>query len=131
MRRKELKWKYPAEYGVWNMMKQRCSNPNTSRYKSYGGRGIKVSPRWLGEQGFEHFIEDMGPRPENTQPREWSIDRIDSNKGYGRVFKCKKCGKTIHLECEEFEHVSEHIKKEHQFKLDYNTIIYGLCDKCS
>lgn len=44
--------------------------------------------------------------------------------------KCKKCGKTIHLYCEEFESVSNHIKEEHKFNLDNNTMIYGLCDKC-
>lgn len=45
--------------------------------------------------------------------------------------KCKKCGKTIHLNCEEFENARKHIKAEHKFNLDYNTIIYGICDKCS
>lgn len=45
--------------------------------------------------------------------------------------KCKKCGATTHLDCKEFENVNEHIKNEHKFKLDYNTIIYGVCDKCS
>lgn len=45
--------------------------------------------------------------------------------------KCKKCGEIIHLHCDEFENVSKHIMEEHKFKLDYNTIIYGLCDKCS
>jgi Fur family ferric uptake transcriptional regulator len=44
--------------------------------------------------------------------------------------KCKKCGKTIHLHCEEFENVNKHIKEEHKFNLDHNTIIYGLCDDC-
>ena len=44
--------------------------------------------------------------------------------------KCKVCGKIIHLNCKEFEDVSKHIKKEHKFNIDYNTIIYGLCDKC-
>ena len=44
--------------------------------------------------------------------------------------KCKKCGKIIHLHCEEFENVSSHIMKEHKFKIDYNTVIYGLCDNC-
>lgn len=44
--------------------------------------------------------------------------------------KCKKCGKTIHLDCEDFEEVNKHIQKEHKFKLDHNTIIYGLCEKC-
>ena len=45
--------------------------------------------------------------------------------------KCKKCGKIIHLHCREFENVSNHIQEEHSFKLDNNTIIYGICDKCS
>lgn len=44
--------------------------------------------------------------------------------------KCKKCGKTIHLDCEDLEKVNEHIQKEHKFKLDHNTIIYGICEKC-
>ena len=44
--------------------------------------------------------------------------------------KCKKCGETIHLDCKDFEEVNEHIQKEHKFKLDHNTIIYGLCEKC-
>ena len=44
--------------------------------------------------------------------------------------KCKKCGKTIHLDCEEFEEVNEHIQNEHKFKLDNNTIIYGTCNVC-
>ena len=44
--------------------------------------------------------------------------------------KCKKCGNTIHLHCHEFEDVNKHISKEHKFNLDYNTIIYGTCDKC-
>ena len=45
--------------------------------------------------------------------------------------KCKNCGKSLNLNCREFENVNNHIKKEHKFKLDYNTIIYGTCDKCS
>ena len=45
--------------------------------------------------------------------------------------KCKNCGKSMNLECKEFENVNQHIKREHKFKLDYNTIIYGTCSKCS
>lgn len=44
--------------------------------------------------------------------------------------KCKKCGKIMHLNCDEVENVNKHIRKEHKFNLDYNTIIYGTCDKC-
>lgn len=45
--------------------------------------------------------------------------------------KCKSCGKSLDLDCKEFEHVNQHIKEEHKFKLDCNTIIYGTCDNCS
>lgn len=44
--------------------------------------------------------------------------------------KCKKCGKTIHLECNTFDSVNNHINKEHGFNLDHNTIIYGTCENC-
>ena len=39
-------------YGVWNTMKQRCSNPNSPVYHRYGGRGIRVCARWM---SFENF----------------------------------------------------------------------------
>lgn len=45
--------------------------------------------------------------------------------------KCKKCGNTIHLDCKEFDEVNNHIKEEHKFNLDHNTIIYGVCDICT
>ena len=64
------------EYGVWNAMKNRCSNKNTSQYKYYGARGIKVCSKW--SNSFNSFLNDMGKRPfEGAQ-----IDRIDNNKGY-------------------------------------------------
>lgn len=45
--------------------------------------------------------------------------------------KCRNCGKAFDLKCQEFEDINEHIKKKHKFKLDNNTIIYGICDNCS
>lgn len=64
------------EYGAWRNMRDRCSNPNTSHYECYGGRGISICDRWM--NSFENFFEDMGPRP---SPRH-SIDRIDVNGNY-------------------------------------------------
>lgn len=58
-------------------MKGRCYDPRTNSFKYYGGRGITVCDRWLGEDGFEHFLTDMGERPEGK-----SIDRIDPNGNY-------------------------------------------------
>ena len=54
-------------------MLQRCSNSRCKDYKDYGGRGIKVCDRWLGPDGFENFLNDMGTRPKNG----YSLDRID------------------------------------------------------
>jgi len=65
-----------SEYGIWRAMVQRCTNKKDKSYKNYGGRGIIVCERWL---IFDNFYEDMGNRPSN-----WSIDRIDNNKGYSK-----------------------------------------------
>lgn len=48
------------EYRSWQMMKNRCLNPNARDYAYYGGRGISVCERWL---EFENFLADMGRRP--------------------------------------------------------------------
>jgi hypothetical protein len=63
------------EHMVWGTLIQRCTNPNSRKYKSYGGRGLTVCDEW---KEFSNFIRDMGPRP---SPKH-SIDRIDNNKGY-------------------------------------------------
>ena len=62
-------------YGLWSTMKQRCLNPNSDKYKDYGGRGIRVCERWL---KFENFLADMGRPPGSG----YSIDRIDNDGDY-------------------------------------------------
>lgn len=69
--------KHPL-YNIWRSMKARCYKPYSSRYSHYGGRGIKVCERWLGDCGFEHFIEDMGCRPSTRH----TIDRINLDGDY-------------------------------------------------
>lgn len=70
--------KYPREYRTWDHMKQRCINPKNDNYDKYGGRGIKVCPRWLNKpDGFHNFLVDMGTRPEGC-----SLDRIDNDGDY-------------------------------------------------
>ena len=61
-------------------MIQRCTNPNNTGYKEYMARGITVCDAWL---LFENFLADMGERPEGK-----TLDRKDSNKGYG-LDNCK------------------------------------------
>ena len=64
-------------YTKWGDMIQRCTNPNDTRYKDYGGRGIKVCKRWM---RFENFLVDMGYPPTEKH----SLDRINNNLGYSK-----------------------------------------------
>ena len=64
------------EYKIWSSMKHRCNNSNNKRFKSYGGRGIRVCERW--ENDFETFFLDMGRCSKGL-----SLDRIDNNGNYG------------------------------------------------
>jgi hypothetical protein len=66
------------EYGVWFSMIKRCHDHKHKAYKNYGGRGIIVCERWLGDNGFNNFYTDMCPRPADNL----SIDRIDNNGNY-------------------------------------------------
>lgn len=71
------------EWSSWYGMLQRCQNPNTSNFELYGGRGIRVCDRW---QSYEHFLTDMGRRPD--PPEQYSLDRID-NDGHYEPHNCR------------------------------------------
>ena len=58
-------------------MKQRCYNPNYTKYENYGGRGIKVCNQW--KNSFEAFKEwAVAHGYEN----HLQIDRMDNNGNY-------------------------------------------------
>lgn len=62
-------------YSSWAAMIARCENSRSKNWYLYGGRGITVCARW--RKSFEHFLEDMGPRPEGM-----SIERRENNADY-------------------------------------------------
>lgn len=64
-------------YQAFHQSKNRCFNPNNSRYKDYGGRGITMCDRWASKNGYKNFLEDMGERPDGM-----TLDRIDNNGNY-------------------------------------------------
>lgn len=67
-------------YGLYRNIITRCYNKNNCKYPRYGGRGIVVCEQWLGKDGFNNFISDMGERPGIM----YSIDRIDNNGPYSK-----------------------------------------------
>jgi hypothetical protein len=71
----QLDKKYPREYNIWAMMKQRCNNPKAANYVNYGAKGVAVCARW---GVFSAFLADMGPAPSSQH----TLDRIDNTQGY-------------------------------------------------
>lgn len=61
-------------YRTWKEMRQRCLNPNSDKFKWYGGRGISICERW---NSFANFLADMGERPSGM-----TIDRICNDGNY-------------------------------------------------
>ena len=46
--------------------------------------------------------------------------------------KCEKCGKLIHLQCNEVEILKQHMQQHHDFQMDpHRTVFYGICGECS
>ena len=66
-------------------MIDRCFNPKNRYYKNYGERGITVCSRWLGNEGFIHFKEDMYESYQKhfeEHNGDTTLDRIDVNSNY-------------------------------------------------
>ena len=45
--------------------------------------------------------------------------------------KCEKCGKLIHLHCEDVVKLEQHLMDRHGFRMDpCRTVFYGICEEC-
>lgn len=70
-------------YKNWCGMRYRCENPNTTGYKNWGGRGIKVCKRW---KIFLNFKKDMYKdyldHVKKFGRRNTCLERINNNKNY-------------------------------------------------
>lgn len=67
-------------YRAWQAIKKRTTDPHSDHYKYYGARGIRLCPAW--DASYENFRDDIlreiGPWP----GADYTIDRIDNEKGY-------------------------------------------------
>lgn len=64
-------------YRIWRNMKNRCSNPKSTDYKHYGGKGISYCIEW---ENFKGFFNDMS----SSYKDNLSLDRIDVNGNYSK-----------------------------------------------
>ena len=69
-------------YHAWENMIARCTKPNHPNYADYGGRGIKVCPRWM---DFRLFYEDMADGWRDGLV----IDRYPDNNGNYEKSNCR------------------------------------------
>lgn len=67
-----------STYRSWLAMRTRCSNPARENAARYLDRGVRVCERWA---SFEHFLSDMGPRPEGCTLDRWPNKSGDYEPG--------------------------------------------------
>lgn len=60
----------PRLYSIWRNMKQRCLNPNASKFENYGGRGIQVCEEWLEYASFHNWAINNGYEENLTLDRK-------------------------------------------------------------
>ena len=47
------------------------------------------------------------------------------------LFKCERCGRSVHLDCHQLAPLYEHLEHEHGFSINpRKTMFYGLCREC-
>ncbi len=64
------------------------------------------------------------------------FEYIANDKGHRKEqcyhCKCEKCGKLIHLHCDDMVELQKHLLDEHDFVLNpARTVFYGLCSECA
>ena len=64
-------------YRIWSGMKERCYNPSSHAWKTYGGRGIDICDEWR-----ENVFAFRDWALSHGYADNLSIDRIDNDKGY-------------------------------------------------
>ena len=68
--------RYTRLYYIWKTMRQRCNNPNCTKYGIYGQRGVTICDEWNDFAEFRKWALSSGYTDNLT------IDRIDVNGNY-------------------------------------------------
>ncbi len=57
---------------------------------------------------------------------------VDCEDNHCYHCKCIRCGKLIHLHCDEVTHLEKHIQADHAFTVvPQMTVFYGICRECA
>jgi hypothetical protein len=103
-------------YGSWRSMHDRCLYPTYEKWKRYGGANppVVVCEHWRGLHGFEHFLADMGERPEGT-----TLGRFGDIGNYscGHCGQCNQNGWELNCEwqTDQEQKAEQKIKKQLKF----------------
>ena len=78
----------------------------------------------LVEEGFIHkYVVDQ------NAPACYQLSSEDCQNHFHLL--CTGCGKVIHLNCHEVDHLISHIESEHGFSVDISRVnFYGKCSDC-
>ena len=79
-------WQTAKARNTWKGVLARCLDPrqglgcapSVPRYADYGAKGVKVSKRWQGQDGFRKFLLDVGLPPHPS----FTLDRKNPRHGY-------------------------------------------------
>lgn len=72
-------WSKTKAYDTWCGIKKRCYNEKSTRYRYYGGRGIRMCDEWLNNSGaFCEYVSSL----EHYDEIGYSLDRIDNDRDY-------------------------------------------------
>lgn len=58
---RRAKKRHDPTYRAWQEINTFCTNRESSRYRDFGARGIRVCPAW--SKDFQAFLADLGERP--------------------------------------------------------------------
>ncbi len=125
-------------YRIWCGIKTRTKNRNATGYDHYGGRGVRLDPRW---DTYEQFVADMGECP----GPEWSLDRYPDRDGDYSPDNCRwatrrqqamNTRRTVFVTIDGVERPAQDVAAEHgvnygAFKMRYYILGWSLLDACT
>lgn len=82
----------------------------------------------------ERFVEDGTVRKYLLETGDSACyEYVGRGSGCSGHFhcKCERCGRLIHMDCEELKEIREHLLTHHGFEWNSGkTVFYGICDQC-